>query len=149
MKPIVIVAALLFATAAQAQYKCTVNGKAVYSDAPCAADARYVGRMEDSVSSERRIQRLEQSIKERRERNEIEHDEHAAMRAGQRAMAEEARAEAAARAAQQRRCNELARNVQRNRGDVAFYSDLGMQRSLTHHETAARRQQESWERECR
>ena len=62
----------LFPMAAQAQYKCTINGKTVYADAPCARDARPVGELQDSVSKDQEIQRLKQSLKEQRQRNAID-----------------------------------------------------------------------------
>lgn len=66
MKTLWLLLAALAASPALAQYKCTINGKVVYADAPCARDAKPVGALQDSVSKDQEIQRLRQSLSEKK-----------------------------------------------------------------------------------
>lgn len=87
MKTLFAVVILSLATTAQAQYKCTVNGRPVYSDHPCARDAKHVGVAHDRVP--------EQRIEEARRRADAEQREVAAIKAAE-AKADQVRAQAEA-----------------------------------------------------
>lgn len=150
-----LIAAFLFVLpiAASAQYKCTVNGKAVYSDEPCARDAQHVGKPHDRLTTDQQVQRLQQSIKERQQRNRIERREameEAALAEIKQERKEEAKqkAEIAARD-RKRRCEQLERDLKWNERSVARYQDYGWQRSLTQQEIEAKRNREAYEKECR
>lgn len=136
-----------------AQYKCVVNGKTVYADAPCAPDAKHVGELQDQVSKQAEIDRLRQSLSEKQQRNRIEAREDAAYSAQQRAMQQQVAAEAAqARAddsAKRRRCANLQSDIDYNRQGVARYQDFGWQRQLTEQEQQLKRNREAYDRECR
>ena len=143
-------ACLLAASNAMAQaYKCVINGKTVYADAPCAQNAKNVGAPEDHLSDERQLQRLQQSIKERRQRNAIESNQESIYLADQRALAAQANAEAVQGRAKASRCTSMQRELSQNKRSVAFYQDLGMQRSLTRAEQEEKRNYETYDRECR
>lgn len=153
MRKLVAIFTLCFSTAAHAQYKCTVGGKSIYSDQPCARDAQHVGQPHDRVTKDQQIQRLEQSIKERKERNRIERRE--AIEDAAREEADQAHRQQAARNAQiaaadkKRRCEQLQRDLKWNERSVARYQDFGWQRSLTQQEIEAKRNREAMDRECR
>lgn len=143
----------VFSAPAHAQYKCTLNGKTVYADMPCAANAKPVGALEDHVSKDAEIERLRQSLSERRQRDRLEGREDAQFQAQQRVTQQVISAEASQaryeQAAKQRRCAEIQDNINRNRQGVARYQDFGWQRQLTEQENQLRRNQESFDRECR
>lgn len=154
MKTLFIAACLLAATNATAQaYKCVINGKAVYADAPCAANARNVGALEDQLSQERQVQRLQQSIKERRQRNSIESSQEADFQARQRVMVSQANAEAAQAASANRakasRCTDQQRDLRYNQQAQARYRDFGWQNSLSQREQDAKALREGIDRDCR
>lgn len=143
----------LWANAVQAQYKCVVNGKAVYADAPCAANAKHVGELQDQLSNEQQVQRLRQSIKERKERNLIEGQQDAAFDSQQRAIQRQVSSEQvqarADESAKRSRCSSLQRDMDYNRQGVARYQDFGWQRQLTEQENQMKRNREAYDRECR
>lgn len=146
MKHVLIVALMSFSALAHAQYKCTVNGKSVYSDEPCARDARDVSAAQDRVTREQQIQRLELSIKERQERDRIERRE--AVEEAIRKDEARRKAEVAA-ANRKRRCGELRHELKWNERSVARYQDFGWQRSLAQQEAESKRNREAYDRECR
>lgn len=151
----VLVAAALLGASAQAQYKCSVNGKTTYSDVPCAApaDTRYVGRADDSVSQRSRIEAAELRAKEARQRGAIERQENVQYEVRQRAVQQQLAIEQAnARAAEtgrQRRCANLQYAINSNQRGVARYQDFGWQRSLTQQENELKQNREAFDRECR
>ena len=136
-----------------AQYKCVVNGRAIYADTPCGSDARPVGALEDRVSKDAEIERLRQSLSERQQRERIEAREDADYRERQRALQQNLAAEAAQlhseQASSQRRCAGLQREMDHNRQALARYQDFGWQRQLTEQERQLRRNQESYDHDCR
>lgn len=138
---------------AHAQYKCTIKGQTVYSDHPCAVDAKHVGSAQDRVTDEQLRQRLQQSIKERRARNAIEERE-AAEDAERERVQEDRRAQAAERAEAEkkdrnRRCEQAQRDLRSNDQARARYQDFGWQASLRQREIEARGLRETIERDCR
>lgn len=148
------VGVFLFAGSVEAQvYKCVVNGKSVYSDVPCAANARYVGEMHDHVSEDQQVQRLEQSIKERRQRNTIEGRESVEAASRQRAAAAQMAADAsqarAAEANRRSRCAGLEYDIKSNQRGTARYRDFGWQQQLTQQENELKANRESYDRDCR
>lgn len=155
MKRLIVFATILGLSSGQAlaQYKCTINGKTVYADVPCAHNAKPVGALEDRVSRDAEVERLRQSLSERRQRDRIEGREDAMLQSQQRAMQQAIAAEAdqarADQAARQRRCAYLQNDVTRNRQGVARYQDFGWQRQLTEQENQLRRNQDAFDRECR
>ena len=64
MRVHVIVAAMLLCGTAHAQYKCTVGGKSIYSDQPCARDAQNVGVAHDRVPPQRAAEARARAAKE-------------------------------------------------------------------------------------
>lgn len=84
MKRLIVIVLFLLPLLAHAQYKCTINGKSVYSDQPCARDARHVGVAHDRVP--------EQRVEEARRRADAEQREVAAIKAAE-AKADEVRAQ--------------------------------------------------------
>lgn len=156
MRTITAIALLAIAISSPAMaqaYKCVINGKTVYADAPCAPNAKQVGALEDRLTEDQQIQRLQQSIKERRARNRIEGQQNAEFEAQQNAIARQAaREEAQAQAneaARQRRCASLQREMTHNKRGMAIYQDVGMQRSLTVEEQELKRNREEFDRNCR
>lgn len=152
MRAIALVLAIL-AAPAFAQYKCQVNGKTVYADAPCAANAKHVGELQDQLSDEQQSQRLQQSIKERKERNRIEGRQEAALDSQQRSIQRQVSAEQSQarvdEAARKRRCASLQQDMDYNKQGVARYQDFGWQRQLTEQENQLKRNREAFDRECR
>ena len=136
-----------------AQYKCIVSGHPVYADMPCGNDAKPVGALEDRVSKDAEIDRLRQSLSERQQRERIEAREDAEYRERQRIMQQNFAAEAAQarseQASRQRRCADLKNDIDYNRQAVARYQDFGWQRQLTEQERQLRRNQESYDHDCR
>lgn len=138
---------------AHAQYKCVVKGQTVYSDHPCAVDAKHVGSAQDRVTDEQLRQRLQQSIKERRARNAIEERE-AAEDAERERVQEDRRAQAAERAEAEkkdrnRRCEQAQRDLRSNDQARARYQDFGWQNSLRQREVEAKALRETIDRDCR
>lgn len=122
--------AISLPTISFAQYKCVINGKTVYADAPCAADAKHVGALEDRVSRESQLDRERINNKESRHLGSIETDNLQERRIQERdarnAMARD-RAEASIKAS---RCASAQRDLQSAQRASAVYRDLGMQHSL-------------------
>lgn len=148
-----ILGALAVSLPAYAQYKCTIKGQTVYSDQPCAVDAKHVGSPLDKVPEDQLRQRLQQSIKERQWRNDIEARE--AVEDAEREREKQVKqAQAAARADadrrdRTRRCDQMRRDLRNNDQARARYQDFGWQNSLRQRETEARGLRESIERDCR
>jgi len=144
---------LIVPTTAFAQYKCTINGKTQYSDQPCAANARYVGALEDSVSERARIDAELLRRKDKVQRNNIDRRDDQAFQSQQRALEQQVAAEQAHQAAAERdrarRCSNLSNEMKWNQRGVARYQDFGWQRSLTQEEQDLKRNREAYERECR
>ncbi len=138
---------------AAAQYKCTVNGKATYSDTPCAVDARYVGALEDSVSD--RSKNDAESLRRRQaaQRGAIERRDAAQAERYQQAINNQLAAEQAHAANAERnrnnRCSSLQYDINANQRGVARYQDFGWQRSLTQQENELKRNREAFDRDCR
>lgn len=65
MRKTLLALGLLVSLSAHAQYRCQSNGKSVYSDLPCAADAKNVTALEDKVDRQARYERLRQNGKDR------------------------------------------------------------------------------------
>lgn len=141
--------ALLGAAQAHAQYKCTVNGKATYSDLPCAANARPIGELQDRVSQDQQLQAQQQRLNNQRQLGNIEAADEAYRRAHARQVASLQAAEAAEAAAKQRRCSSISYDIQNNQRGVARYQDFGWQRSLSQQEAELKRNRELFDRECR
>jgi hypothetical protein len=136
-----------------AQYKCVINGKTVYADAPCARDAQPVGALQDNVSSDQQLQRLKQSLKEERQRSAIERQQGSEVRARERSVErftanEQAQAQAN-EAARRQRCANLESSMRYNQRSVALAQDVGWQRTLTQHENELKQRRESYDRDCR
>ncbi len=137
----------------QAQYKCVINGKTVYADAPCAHDAKSVRALQDTLNEEQQIDRLNQSIKERRQRNAIEGGHAADYQAQQRAVNKQVATEAAqaqaSEAARKRRCANLEYDMRQNQRNVALGQDVGWQRTITQNENELKANRDAYERGCR
>jgi len=136
-----------------AQYKCTVKGKAVYSDAPCAVDARYVGALEDSVSDRAQadaaaLQRKQAAQRSAIDRRDAEQTERNQRTANNQFAAEQAHAANAERN-RNSRCSSLQYDINANQRGVARYQDFGWQRSLTQQENELKRNREAFDRDCR
>lgn len=156
MKPrlfLALTAAMLAPLPAAAQYKCLINGKTVYADAPCAHNARPVGELQDSVSKDQQIQRLQQSLKEAKQRNALERQQGAEVQARERSIerfsANEQSQARAAESARRQRCANLEYDIKENQRGVARYQDFGWQRSLTQRENELKANREAYDRECR
>lgn len=138
--------------AAQAQYKCVINGQTTYADQPCAVNAQHVGKMQDYVPPEQRNQRLRQSIKERRQRkaidarNEAEYAEKDAK--WQANMQAERESKLAADRDRRLRCADLQRRITYDKRAIALYQDASLQRSLSQREAELRQNQERYDRDC-
>lgn len=137
MKKLVIVGVMvgLFSGGAQAQYKCTINGKTVYADVPCAVNAKPVGALEDRVSRQQQLDRQAVIRSERGQLGSIEADVAAEKRDRGRvadALASRDRAEASIKAA---RCASAQRDLQSSQRAVAVYKDVGWQNSLNQRRT--------------
>lgn len=152
----VIVAAALIALSANAGadvYKCTVGGKSVFSDVPCARDAKRADGGQDTVTVQQQIDRLELSIKERRERNRIESRQDAEYRARQQALANQiAMDETRAKyeeSTKRQRCDRLEIEIRSNQAAIARYLEYGWQKMLTQQEQDLRKNRESFDRDCR
>ena len=143
----------LFVLPCAAQYKCIANGRPVYADMPCGSDARPVGALEDRVAKDAEIERLRQSLSERQQRERIETREDNEYRERQRLLQYNIAAEAAqARSEQnlrQQRCADLKHEMDRNRQAVARYQDFGRQHQLAEQERQLRRNQETYDHDCR
>lgn len=153
MRLVVVFAALLFSTAAQAQYKCTVNGKTAYSDVPCAANARYVGALEDNVSSQSRADAEAFRRRQAAQRRAIERSEAIQADRNQRAVNNQLAAEAAQaranEAARQRNCANLESAMRQNQRRIAVGQDIGWQRTISQNEAELKQNREAYEHNCR
>jgi hypothetical protein len=153
MKTIIAMMLAVVTLPVAAQYKCLINGKTVYADAPCASNAKPVGELQDSVSKDQEIQRLKQSLKEQRQRNAIEGKQDRDYQNLQRATATQNANEAAQaranEAARQRKCANLEYDMRQNQRNVALGQDVGWQRTITQHENELKRNRDAYDRECR
>lgn len=150
MRRTLLFALLLASTApvALAQtYKCSVGGKAVYSDAPCSGPGPGV-RVDsgaDSVSQRREIDALRRSLSEKQQLQRIEREkaaDDARFNAQAAAVAAEDRRQAAAKAS---RCASAQSDKTTNDRRVARYQDWGWQNS----QNQARAERETAERRVR
>lgn len=148
MKAIIFIMACTLSVPALAQYKCVVNGKAVYSDVPCAANARYVGALEDSVSHQARQDAHELRRKQAIERSQIDREQDYAMRQGQQSLARQAAADDAQARAKATRCAEHRRDAANNKRAQARYQDWGWQNSLNNRQQEAKSINDNIFRDC-
>ncbi len=130
MRYLFLVALLLSVEASAQAYKCVVNGKSVYSDVPCSANARNVSAMHDYVPAEQQLDRARVNSRERRQLGAVE-TEKAIDNLQHQRMANRVGAEDAAIARQKAtRCSSAQRQQKWAERDAALYRDLGMQHSL-------------------
>lgn len=148
MKPLFILLAVFVSAPALAQYKCTVNGKTTYSDAPCAANARYVGALEDNVSARARADAELLRRKEAIERGQIDRQQNNDLRQTQRALTQQAAAEDAAARAKSARCADHQRDLASNKRAQARYQDWGWQNSLNNRQQEAKAINDNMFRDC-
>ena len=148
MKKLLIAAAIVFSVPAMAQYKCTINGKTTYSDAPCASNARYVGALEDSVSQSARQDAEQLRRKQAVERAQIDRDQDLAMRQGQQTLARQAAAEDAQARAKATRCAQHRQDMANNKRAQARYQDWGWQQSLNNRQQEAKSINDNMFRDC-
>lgn len=148
MKSILFLLAIAASSSALAQYKCMVNGKATYSDAPCAANARYVGALEDNVSAGARADAELLRRKQAMQRNQIDRQQAAEFNQTQRALVHQAAAEDTVNRIRSDRCANQRQNLARNQRSQDLYRDLGMQHSLTRREQEAKAINDNIFREC-
>ena len=151
-KEVVMAFGLLLAIPALAQYKCVINGKTVYADAPCAPDARHVGRLEDRVSAEQHRDRQILTARQKAERDRIETREERQLRADQEALADQRQRQAKRAADEKRerayRCDSARRELRRAERAGAAYQDLQMRRSAQLRENEIRELRGTVDREC-
>ena len=150
MKKLLAVFLVSLSATASAQYKCTVNGKTTYSDAPCAgSQGAYVGKMQDSVSERARMDAELLRRKDAMQRNAIERREAAQFRRDQELLgqmhADDQASKSAAARQQQRNCANLKRDMTWNKEDIARYQDFGWQRQLTQREIQLKQNREAYE----
>ncbi|MFZ2269065.1 MAG: hypothetical protein WAV95_15930 [Azonexus sp.] len=127
---ILLLTSLVVTAPAHAQYKCTISGKTVYSDVPCAANAKPVGALEDQVSRQQQLERQAVIRSERGQLGGIEAEGAAEKRDRGRvadALASRDRAESSAKAS---RCASAQRDLQSAQRAVAVYKDVAWQNSL-------------------
>lgn len=148
MKAVILLLALAISGAAQAQYKCAVNGKATYSDVPCAANARYVGALEDSVSARAKADAELLRRKEAVQRNQIDRQQDSDQRQAQRFVNQQAAAEDSASRAKAARCADHKRDQANNQRAQARYQDWGWQQSLNNRQQEAKSINDNIFREC-
>lgn len=151
-----LIASFLATSPALAQYKCEINGKTVYADEPCAADAKRVGAPEDQVSVEQQEQRQELNLKERQQRDQIEAKENAEFEARQRAATKEVKKQAAEaeRLRQEQegvrlqRCADLERYITWNERNIVRYKEFGWVLQWDQQEQELRRNQKEYDEKC-
>ncbi|RIX47481.1 MAG: DUF4124 domain-containing protein [Rhodocyclales bacterium GT-UBC] len=126
-----IVLALLLSTPGLsfAQYKCVVNGKTVYADVPCAADAKHVGALEDYISRESRLDRARVVNRERNHLGAIESENDADRRRIAQSIEQIRANDRAAANLKAARCSNAQRDLQNAQRASAVYRDLNMQNS--------------------
>lgn len=148
MKTLLIAAVVVFSAPALAQYKCMVNGKATYSDAPCASNARYVGALQDNVSHSARqdaeLLRRRQAI----ERSQIDREQDASLRQTHRALSQQAEAEDDQARAKVARCAQHRQDMASNKRAQARYQDWGWQQSLNNRQQEAKSINDNMFRDC-
>lgn len=110
MRLTLLLSLLLCSGLVQAQYRCEVNGKSVFSDVPCAHNAQYVGAMQDASNSSERIRQERQNMRDRSQIQSIEYQRQRDHYNQSRLIAETA---AADRAAASARCSQARRTGSR------------------------------------
>lgn len=132
---------LLFfvASTAQAQYKCSINGKTVYADAPCAPDAKAVGALEDHVSRDAQRDRERVLRREQRQLGGIQAEQEADRRQHARQVEAVVAADQANASIKSSRCASARRELQTAQRATAVYRDVGWQNSMN--QRAAERDQ--------
>lgn len=148
MKTLLIAAAVICSAPAMAQYKCVVNGKASYSDVPCASNARYVGALEDNVSERAQADAEVLRRKEAVQRNQIDRQQNSDFHQNQRALTQQAAADDSAARAKATRCANQKQSLARNQRSQDFYRDLGMQNSLNNRQQEAKAINDNIFRDC-
>lgn len=148
MKAMFALLALAISGSAMAQYKCVINGKATYSDLPCAADARYVGALEDSVSARARADAELLRRKQAMEHKQLDRQQNNDLRQTQRALTQQAAAEDSADRAKSARCAEHQRDMAVNQRAQARYRDWGWQNSLNTRQQEAKAINDNMFRDC-
>lgn len=140
---------LVAATSAQADtYKCMVNGRPVYSDVPCAANARRADALEDNVPTSREIDRLRQSLKEERQLRRMDSDKRADDAQYNRRAAIADAQDRQAEAAKAARCSSARQALARAEHNIALYQDLTMQASLNRATAEKKAAEDRVFREC-
>ena len=148
MKTLLVVLAVAFSAPALAQYKCMVNGKSTYSDVPCAANAKYVGALEDNVTERARVDAELLRRKQAVQRNYIDRRQNNDLRQTQEALTQQAAAEDAAGRAKADRCADHRRDMASNKRAQARYQDWGMQQSLNNRQQEAKAINDNMFRDC-
>lgn len=123
-------AMVVAAPLAAAQYKCQVNGKTVYADAPCAPNAKHVGALEDRLTEEQKMERRQVTNRERNQLGEIKADAEADRRQHSRMADQVASQDRMAASIKASRCSSAQRDLQSAKRSVAIFQDVGMQSSL-------------------
>ena len=136
--------ALLFSVAANAQYKCVVNGKSVYADQPCAINAQSVAAPQDRVTTSQRMQAEEVRRREAAMKRSIEID--AAV--DQRSQRVAAARHNARLAETQRRCESRRVALIDNARAQARYTDWDWKNSKAQRVAEAEVMQAAYKRDC-
>lgn len=123
-------AMVLAAPLAVAQYKCQVNGKTIYADAPCAPNAKHVGALEDRLTEEQKMERRQVTSRERNQLGEIKTDTEVDRRQHSRMAEQVAAQDRMVAGIKASRCASAQRDLQSAKRSVAIFQDVGMQRSL-------------------
>lgn len=144
-----VVFGALYHYPAAAQYKCNINGGTVYSDTPCAANAKNVRAPHDSVTQEQYLRKQIQNLQDQRRKAQIEQRE--AIEDEISAIEDAQRKQAKLQAARdkKRECDELKRQMASNKRDLARYEDFGMASSHRQRQYELRDNEERYRRECR
>lgn len=147
MKAVVLLLVAALATPALAQYKCVINGKTVYADAPCARDAQPVGAMQDSVAQRNEIEALRRSLSDQQKLQRLEQGKSAEQARFDSQAASIAEADRRAAAARATRCASAQGDKTYNDRRVARYQDWGwgnsQQQARAERDAAERRMRDS------
>jgi hypothetical protein len=143
------VAGMIYSASAMAQYKCSINGSTVYSDTPCAANAKSVRAPQDSVTEEQYLRKRIQTLQDERrkahiERREAYDDEINAAQSAQRKQAQ-----AQASDDKKRRCADLQREIASGKRALARYEDFRMPASHRQRQNELIENEDRYRRECR
>ena len=145
MRYLFLVALLLSVEVSAQAYKCVVNGKSVYSDVPCAIDARNVGAMQDRVTVDQQIDRARANSKEKHQLNNIEQEKAIDAARHQRLVELVSEQDRAISREKTIRCNRAQTDKRIADRRAARYQDWGWQQSLNQ----AKKEQESSSRDVR